>query len=124
MAAKIAKLLSVACILSLGACAHRSEADKEKSDYESSAETRIKRMDKQIKNLEDREAQQLPGGPKEQLTAAVDNLKQKTTAAKAELTELDARGTDTWVDKKASVDQRLYDMDKAYSDALQTMAAH
>jgi septal ring factor EnvC (AmiA/AmiB activator) len=107
--------------LTLFACTHTPE-EKYKNNYQESAEARIERMEDNIERLSER-AQELLGEPRANLQSAIDNLSQQMREAKMELSELRDRGTDTWLEKKASTDQQLNEMDDAYNEALKTIAA-
>lgn len=116
---KFLKLLWVIPFLMLS-CAH-SPQEKMKRDYQNSAENRIDDMQDNIKQLEKR-SEQLLGEPKLELTSAIDKVKAEKTDAEAQLKELKARDASTWVEKKASVDQSLSEMEEAYNGALSILA--
>ena len=124
MTRSIARLVVFAGALSFGACVHASEQEKAKASYEATANTRISTMQKHIDALDKKAAEQLPGEPKMELTQAIDTLKQSTKQAQTALTQLDQRDPSTWVNGKSTVDQKLFDMDQAYSNALQVLQAH
>lgn len=89
--------------LFLGACAHTAD-EKRKSEFENDAENRIEAMEKNVKELRERQGEQLGGTPKQELTASINDLQRTIGIAKAELKELKARDPSTWVEKKGAVD--------------------
>jgi hypothetical protein len=115
-------IVVAAGILGFG-CIHTSE-EKRKSEVERVAEVRIEAMEGNIGKIVETRNQQLSGDPRENLNAAIENLKLITNQAKSELKELRSRDTKTWLDKKLSVDQKLAEMDRTYSDTLGLISSH
>jgi hypothetical protein len=112
----------VAAVLGFG-CIHTLE-EKRKADVERVAEVRISAMEDNISKVVDTKNQQLTGEPRDNLNASIEELKQITNQAKSELKELKSRDTKTWLDKKVTVDQKLAEMDRTYSEALGIITSH
>ncbi|MGE0174755.1 MAG: hypothetical protein AB7T49_18325 [Oligoflexales bacterium] len=117
------KMLALVMLGLIPACFHTMD-ERKKSDFEETADDRIDGMEKNIKRLEKQADQQVSGEGREKLHAAISELKQHTSVAKAELKEMEDRDVKTWTDKKSSVDDALYNMDKSYNDALTVSQAH
>lgn len=117
------RVVLIGSICTFSACAHTEEQHRQ-SDFVDRAENRVSEMESNISKLDKRVEQQLPGAPKRELTAAVENLKNETAQAKAELKDLKARDATTWVEKKPAVDRELYEMDGAYNEALRIFSSH
>ncbi len=115
-------LIATIASLALLACTHSPE-EKRKRDFESSAQDRIGNMESNIKSLEARNSQLL-GTPKQELGAAITALRTQTDEAKSELKELSARDANTWLQKKNTLDQELFEMDTAYNSALEVLMSH
>src|SRR5688572_25303850 len=112
-----ARMVLMSSFLLTTACMHTEEEHRQR-DFAKRAETRVSEMERNIAKLDKRVEQQLPGDPKRELSAAVENLKKETAEAKVELSELKSRDAVTWVEKKPTVDRELYEMDGAYNEAL------
>lgn len=116
-------LAALVAVASISGCAHRSDEASRKEAFQDNTDDRIDNMERNIRSLKQRSSQLL-GEPKQELDAAIVKLEDQVAVARAELRELQSRGSAEWVQKKEQVDQHLYEMDNAYSKALSTLSAH